>query len=107
LERLQALGTDWGEETASTISAKSPTSLKLTFEQLRRGRGLSIEDALVMEFRMVQRSMAAHDFFEGIRALLIDKDQKPQWKPLHLADVAMTEIERYFVPLGEGDLSFD
>jgi enoyl-CoA hydratase len=106
-ERLAADGSEWAESTQATLAAKSPTSLKLTFQQLRRGRGMAIEEALVMEFRMVQRCMKGDDFFEGIRALLIDKDQKPAWQPARLDQVKEAEIERYFAPLDAGELTFD
>jgi enoyl-CoA hydratase len=59
-----------------------------------------------MEFRMSQHCMAGHDFFEGIRAVLVDKDKSPAWSPARLADVSDAEIEKYFAPLAEGELSF-
>jgi enoyl-CoA hydratase len=51
------------------------------------------------EFRIVSRVVRGHDFYEGIRALLIDKDQAPRWQPSALADVSAIEVERYFAPL--------
>jgi enoyl-CoA hydratase len=107
LAALEADGSDWARETLKDLRSKSPTSMKVTFEQLRRGAGLSIEDALIMEYRMTQVFMAGHDFFEGIRALLVDKDQAPKWKPATLAEVTPAEVARYFQPLGAGDLTFD
>lgn len=107
LAALEAEGSDWATETLKTLQSKSPTSMKVTFEQLRRGAGLSIEEVLVMEYRMTQVFMAGHDFFEGIRALLIDKDQAPKWRPPTLAEVTAAEMARYFEPLGASDLRFD
>ncbi|MBI1775457.1 MAG: enoyl-CoA hydratase/isomerase family protein [Proteobacteria bacterium] len=107
LAELAGLKTEWANATLATLAGKSPTSLKLTLEQLRRGKTLSIEAALIMEFRMVQRCMAGHDFFEGIRALLVDKDLKPVWRPQHLEEVRAADIEAYFAPLGAADLRFD
>ena len=106
LAALEAEATDWAKETLKTLGPKSPTSLKVTFEQLRRGAGLSIEDVLVMEYRMTQVFMAEHDFFEGIRALLVDKDQSPKWKPATLAEVTDADVARYFAPLGAKDIRF-
>jgi enoyl-CoA hydratase len=103
---LAADGSDWSRETLTTLEAKSPTSLKVAFEQLRRGKGLAIEDVLTMEYRMTQVFMAGHDFFEGIRAVLIDKDQTPKWKPPTLAEVTQADVARYFEPLGARDLAF-
>ncbi|WP_374763553.1 enoyl-CoA hydratase/isomerase family protein [Yunchengibacter salinarum] len=102
-------GDDWCRAQWGILTTKSPTSCKLTLAQLRRGRNLDrFRDAMVMEYRMVNRVMDGHDFFEGVRAILIDKDQKPVWKPARLADVADDTIEAFFVPLGsnrELDLS--
>jgi enoyl-CoA hydratase len=100
-------GGDWGAEIVRELGQKSPTSLKVTLRQLRGGRGLEIEDVLVREYRMTQRFMAAHDFAEGVRALLIDKDQRPRWQPPSLAEVDDATVERYFAPLGARDLTFD
>ena len=88
------------------LGQKSPTSLKVTLQQLRGGKGLEIEDVLIREYRMTQRFMAAHDFAEGVRALLIDKDQQPRWQPPALDRVDMATVEGYFAPLGGRELTF-
>ena len=69
---------DFAAETLQILSRMSPTSLRLTFEQLRRGRELSFDENLKMEFRIVRRIMEGHDFFEGVRAQIIDKDRSPE-----------------------------
>ncbi len=74
-------GGEWGAAIVRELGQKSPTSLKVTLRQLRGGKGLEIEDVLIREYRMTQRFMAAHDFAEGVRALLIDKDQKAALAP--------------------------
>ena len=68
-------------------------------EQMRRGATLDFAQCMRTEFRIVSRVVRGHDFYEGIRALLIDKDQAPRWRPSALADVSATEVERYFAPL--------
>jgi len=85
--------------TAALMRTKSPTSLKLVLEQMRRGATLDFAQCMRTEFRIVSRVVRGHDFYEGIRALLIDKDQAPRWRPSALADVSATEVERYFAPL--------
>ncbi|MBL8669328.1 MAG: enoyl-CoA hydratase/isomerase family protein [Alphaproteobacteria bacterium] len=89
-----------------TIETRSPTSLKLTLAQLRRTRGLGFDQAMATEFRLVQRCMAGHDFFEGIRAVLVDKDQAPRWRPDRLDAVTDAMIDAYFAPLGPRELTF-
>jgi enoyl-CoA hydratase len=107
LAALSREGSDWGRETRATIERASPLALKITFRQMRLGeRGMDIESALALEYRMTQHVMAAHDFFEGIRAVLVDKDQKPQWEHGSLAAVTDQEVARYFEPLGERELVF-
>jgi enoyl-CoA hydratase len=102
---------DWAAETRAILLTKSPTSLRITLRQLVLGQGLDLEDALRLEYRMTQHVMAAHDFYEGIRAVLVDKDQKPRWQPGSLAEIDEAVTEAYFAPLdtvGLGpELTFD
>jgi enoyl-CoA hydratase len=107
LAALAAEGTEWARALSAELAQKSPSSLKVTLRQLRGGRGLEIEDVLIREYRMTQAFMAEHDFAEGVRALLIDKDQAPQWRPPRLDAIDDATVERYFAPLGARDLTFD
>jgi enoyl-CoA hydratase len=104
LERLERDGTDWSFDTAKTIRAKSPTATKLAFRQIREGAKLDFDDCMRMEFRMVNRVIAGHDFYEGVRATIIDKDGAPNWQPATLAEVTDKDIDAYFAPLGEKEL---
>jgi enoyl-CoA hydratase len=97
-------GDDWAMEQARIIRAMSPTSCALTLYGLREGRGASIEDCLRLEYRMVSAIKAGHDFYEGVRAQLIDKDRAPRWQPASLADV---DLDPYLAEPPWGDLSFD
>ncbi len=106
LAALEAEGGDWAERTLETLGACSPTSLKVTVEQLRRGRTLAFDEAMIMEFRLSQAFLARHDFHEGIRAIVIDKDNAPKWRPDTLAEVTPDLVEAHFAPLGERDLRF-
>jgi enoyl-CoA hydratase len=96
----------WARETRDTLLTKSPTSLKITMRQLRLGRGYDLEAALVLEYRLTQHVMAAHDFYEGVRAMLIDKDQTPRWRPATLAEVGDAMVADYFTPIGNRELRF-
>jgi enoyl-CoA hydratase len=81
------------------LQTKSPTSLAITFHQLKNGRALSFEEAIAQEFRIVCRIPLGQDFFEGIRAIVIDKDKAPRWQPATLEEVSPEMIDRYFAPL--------
>jgi len=97
LERLDRDGSDFAQATAQTIRLRSPTSLKLVFRQLRTARTLNLKDCLAMEFRLANRVLPAHDFREGVRAALIDKDRNPRWQPSSLAGVG--DPGAFFAPL--------
>ncbi len=101
---LQADGHDVAGDMLRILSRMSPTSLKLTFEQLRRGALLDFDEGMKMEFRMVRRVMEGRDFFEGVRAAIIDKDKNPRWSPATLEEVSDGDIARYFEPLGAAEL---
>jgi enoyl-CoA hydratase len=104
LMALDGDGSDWAQGTAKTIRFKSPTATKLAFRQIREGKKLDFDDCMRMEFRMVNRVVAGHDFYEGVRATIIDKDQAPKWQPATLSDVSDGDIDAYFAPLGEKEL---
>jgi enoyl-CoA hydratase len=101
LESLRAEGGEWAEKTLSTLRGKSPTSLRITFRQLREGKSLGFEDAMRLEYRIVNRIFHAHDFFEGTRAVVIDKDMAPRWRPASLDQITDADIASYFAPLAE------
>ena len=104
---MEALATGesaFARDTLATLQRMSPTSLKLTFEQMKRGALMAFDDVMIMEFRMVNRVMAGHDFFEGVRAQIIDKDREPRWRPASLGDVSDADIAAYFNSLGARDL---
>lgn len=92
-------------DTLATIRTRSPTSLHVTFREITAGSTLSMDECMRMEFRILNRMLQGHDFYEGIRAALVDKDSKPLWRPATLDEVDPNEIDAYFVPLPDGDLS--
>src|SRR3954471_19562453 len=96
----------WAAETRALLLTKSPTSLKVTLRQLIVGRGYDLEQALVLEYRLTTHFMEGHDFYEGVRAVVVDKDQNPRWRPATLAEIGDAEIEGYFAPLGDRELLF-
>jgi enoyl-CoA hydratase len=107
VEREAASGGDaaeWAALTAATMRSKAPLSLKLALAQIRRGAACDFETCMRIEMRIVSRVMKGHDFYEGVRAVIVDKDNKPQWQPAQLAQVSAAEVECHFAPLdGAGD----
>jgi enoyl-CoA hydratase len=89
----------WAAATAKAIRSRSPTSVKIALAQIRRGRSLSFEECQRMEFRIVSRIVYGHDYYEGVRATIIDKDNTPKWNPASLDDVSAADVERYFAPI--------
>ena len=89
---------EWAAHARMALLTHSPTALKVTLEQIRRGRHLGLADCFRMELGLVRAALDHGDFFEGIRAAVIDKDRKPRWNPPRLADVARGDVERFFHP---------
>ncbi|GMT18381.1 hypothetical protein PFISCL1PPCAC_9678, partial [Pristionchus fissidentatus] len=96
---LEKEGDEWALKTVKTLKKMSPTSLKVTMQQIERGARTSYAKVFTMEYRLTQRFMAGHDFHEGCRAILIDKDRNTKWKPATLAEVTDEMVESYFDPL--------
>jgi enoyl-CoA hydratase len=95
---------DWAGKTAAIMRAKSPLSLKLALAQVRRGKAWDFAACMRAEFRIVSRIIEGHDFYEGVRAVIVDKDNAPRWRPASLAEVSETQVERHFAPLAQGEL---
>ncbi len=106
LAALDEAGDDWAAKIAKIIRKQSPTSLKVTFAQLEKGAALDFDAAMIQEYRMSQAFMAGKDFYEGIRAVLVDKDHQPKWTPGDLTKVTPEMVETHFRALGERDLTF-
>lgn len=93
-------------EAANLIATRSPTSLMVTLEAVRRAAKMdTLEDVLVQDYRVSSASVRSHDLVEGIRAQLVDKDRNPQWSPAELAEVTVAEVAAYFTPVDD-DLNF-
>ncbi|MGB7404811.1 MAG: enoyl-CoA hydratase/isomerase family protein [Pacificimonas sp.] len=99
-----SMGDEWAEGQRDLLMKMSPTSMKLTLRALRKGRGDDLASALRREYRVVGNIKDGHDFFEGVRAQLIDKDRKPRWDPSNLRDVSDETVDGYFAEPPHGDL---
>lgn len=94
---LRGSSTAFAAKTCETLLAKSPTSLKVTLRLLHLGRdSASLQDCLNREFAVATAIFVDHDFQEGVRAAVIDKDRNPHWSPSGLADVNDSKIDAYF-----------
>ena len=109
LDNLRREGQRGGEDAAfadmqaAAIRTKSPTSLKIALEQMHRGSAFDFAECMRTEFRIVSRVARGHDFFEGVRAVVLDKDNAPKWNPATLEGVTDAAVDRYFQPLGAGE----
>ena len=93
-------------QAATLIGTRSPIALAVTLAAVRRSAELpSLDDVLVQEYRVSCASLRSHDFVEGIRAQLVDKDRNPQWSPSSLAAVTEADVAQYFQP-ADPDLTF-
>lgn len=95
---------DWAAKAAAIMRTKSPLSLRIALQQVRRGKNWDFDECMRAEFRIVSRIIEGHDFYEGVRAVIVDKDNKPRWQPATLAAASEAEVENYFAPLGAGEL---
>ncbi|EME30500.1 3-hydroxyisobutyryl-CoA hydrolase, mitochondrial [Galdieria sulphuraria] len=91
----------FAEEALQLILKASPTSLKVTLESIEQASQMTLKQTLQKDFRMSMHFMKGHDFYEGIRATLVDKDRNPKWQPNKLEQVTRATVEEYFKPLGK------
>lgn len=105
VRRLEEMAEPWEQETLRKIAAHSPTALVAAHVSVRRARQFkTVEEALDHEYRYAYRAVDLHDFREGVRALIVAKDGKPQWSPARLADVSLQQAEALFAPIGGHEL---
>ncbi|MES2216918.1 MAG: enoyl-CoA hydratase/isomerase family protein [Pseudomonadota bacterium] len=94
---LEHYPTPWCEVVAASINTKSPTSLKVTLRQLQTYGRLQFNECIEFDLRLTRQFLLGHDFYEGIRAAIIDKDQSPNWSPTKMNEVSAAVVEKYFL----------
>lgn len=100
-------GSEWARKQADTLKTKSPLTLKVAHRQLREGGKLSdFRDNMKMEYRIGARMVCTDNFIEGVRAVLVDRDNDPKWVPADLASVDEELVDSFFAPLGPDELTF-
>lgn len=97
LERLHD-GGEFGRATAETIRGRSPVSVKLALAYLRKMKFKPFNMVMENDYRIAQHILKGHDFYEGVRAMVIDKDRKPQWNPARLEQISEGAVNAYFTP---------
>jgi enoyl-CoA hydratase len=101
---LQRDGADWPMAQLATLRTKSPQTLKVALRQLRCGaRAKTFADNMEMEYRIGARVVKLHDFQEGVRAVIVEKDNAPKWNPDHLEGVTEVMLDAIFAPLPPQD----
>jgi enoyl-CoA hydratase len=104
LAALDADGGEWAAAQLATLRTKSPQSMKISLRLLREGRAeTSFADEMAQEFAIGARVAQSHDFIEGVRALIVDKDNAPQWNPATPEGVSDESIDQIFAPLPAGE----
>ena len=93
---LENEASEWSLAVLSQLKMRSPTSLKVTMRQLQLAKEKSLDEVIEMDYHIVKMMLEQHDFYEGIRAAIIDKDKNPVWQPGRLADVGEEMVRRYF-----------
>jgi len=108
IERLQAERGSavemWAGSVARDLAARSPTSLKITHRLVRSAREFDVRTTLIHDFRLACRCLDGHDFYEGVRAQLVDRDRSPKWQPERLQDVSAAMVDACFASLGPMEL---
>jgi enoyl-CoA hydratase len=105
LEAERGPAQTWAQGVLKDLAVRSPTSLKIAHRHVRMARDLDLRDTLIGDFRLARRCLEADDLYEGVRAVLIDRDHAPKWRPPRLQDVSDTMVDGYFRSLGADELA--
>jgi len=102
LRQAEKQGRPFAARARAAMQEKSPTSQAIALRQMALGATMDFDEALRMDYRIVSRICRGHDFYEGVRAVIVDKDNRPLWAP----PPSRAEVDGYFAPLGDGELEF-
>jgi enoyl-CoA hydratase len=97
---LRAADSDWAREQLTVLATKSPQTMKVAFRQLRLGgQAKNFAEHMALEYRIGARVVQRPDFLEGVRAVIVDKDNAPKWNPPTLEGVSEAMLDSIFAPL--------
>ena len=102
LGKAETRGRAFAAPARAAMLDKSPTSQAIALRQMAVGATVDFDEALRMDYRIVSRICRRHDFYEGVRAVIVDKDNRPQWSP----PPSRLEVDAYFASLGDDELTF-
>ncbi|WP_019221772.1 enoyl-CoA hydratase/isomerase family protein [Bartonella senegalensis] len=105
LYKKSSEGLLFAKECYDILQSRSPTSLKIIWKQMKQNPSQTLEECMKIENRIAHHMINSHDFREGVRAMLIDKDKTPKWQPDKLSNITDEMIESYFQPV-EKELLF-
>ena len=107
LDRLAGIDDEnrtWADGVIGDLKSRSPLSLKVTHRHIREARAFDLRQTLQVDYRLACRFLEGQDFYEGVRAALIDKDNAPRWQPARLDDVTPAMVEDYFASMGAQEM---
>jgi enoyl-CoA hydratase len=105
LRSIEGQHREWAQGVVADLNKRAPLSLKVTHRQIRDARAYDLRQTLIVDYRLACRFLDGSDFYEGVRAALVDKDGSPKWRPATLAEVTPAIVEDYFAPMGAAELT--
>ena len=103
LSEMSDRGNDWATTTLTALSQACPVSVMATFEIINNAKDLSLNQCLQAEYRFAHKALLGNEFYEGIRAAVIDKDKSPKWQPASLEQVAPEMVQQALAPIGKDE----
>jgi enoyl-CoA hydratase len=108
IARLRACRAEGAQAALEVMDKASPTSLKVTLRNIRAAAAFErVEQSFAQDYRIALACIGGHDFIEGIRAAIIDKDRSPRWRPEKIEAVTPQIVDRHFQSVGELELTFE
>ena len=95
-DALDVINSPWADRTFRTLMKRSPLSLKVSLRYLQNTRAKSVDEVMEIDINIALEFMEHHDFYEGVRAQLIDKDYKPEWNPEKITDISEKQVAKFF-----------
>jgi enoyl-CoA hydratase len=105
LQSVQGTHRAWAQGVVADLRKRAPLSLKVTHRHIRDARAFDLRQTLIVDYRLACRFLDGSDFYEGVRAALIDRDGSPTWRPAVLEDVTPAMVDDYFAPMGAAELT--